>query len=192
MANTKYYEMNMILEYPKVFKENADMGDPESSKTWLRKLAKDGGKTSVNAYFTSEEQLQTFLDDGFEVMYTDNQTGEKRSRIKEGDYGIGKFIKLERLIVDIKEFKDKKTGEFKEVDFGGLPPVIYQLDGVENNRDWVYESDGNLGHGTEAVVAFSLYNKSKTRLEAIAVTKHIPWEKEESGLSSTFKVPNSN
>ena len=192
MGKTKNYEMNMVLEYARVFKENADMGNSESSEVWLRNLAKAGGKTTVNAYFTSEDQLQNLIDEGYEVTYKDNKTGKTHNRVREGEYGIGKYIKIERLIKDIKEFKDKKTGKFKEVDFGGLPEVIYQLDGMANNRKWSFTDDGEVGNGSEAVIAFSVYNGQKSRLEAVAVTSHVEWVKGDTGLSSTFKISANN
>ena len=65
-SNTKTYVMDMVLQYAKVFKENADYGDPESSEKWLRKLSKDGGQTVVNAYFTSEEQIDQLLQSGYQ------------------------------------------------------------------------------------------------------------------------------
>jgi len=181
MGKTKNYEMNMVLEYARVFKENADMGNSESSEVWLRNLAKAGGKTTVNAYFTSEDQLQNLIDEGYEVTYKDNKTGKTHNRVREGEYGIGKYIKIERLIKDIKEFKDKKTGKFKEVDFG-----------MANNRKWSFTDDGEVGNGSEAVIAFSVYNGQKSRLEAVAVTSHVEWVKGDTGLSSTFKISANN
>ena len=49
--------MEMVLEYAKVFEQNADMGDAESPKKWLRDLAKKGGQTKVNAYFTDQNTV---------------------------------------------------------------------------------------------------------------------------------------
>jgi len=40
--------MDMVLEYAKVFPENADMGDPDGAQ-WQQKIANDGGQYLVNA-----------------------------------------------------------------------------------------------------------------------------------------------
>lgn len=171
------YTMNMVLEYARVFQENADMGNAESGEKWLRELAKSGGQTTVNAYFTSEEQIALLEQDGFERMATNPKTGASVDRIKEGnpEFGIGKFIALKRKIEDVREIKDRKTGEFKDINFGGLPKVV-DLRDLDNKRLWSFEDDGPLGNGTEAKVMFDMYKGTTLRLEAIGVTSHVAYE----------------
>jgi hypothetical protein len=189
-SNTKTYAMKMVLEYAKVFKENADYGDAESAQKWLRDLAKNGGQTAVNAYFTSEEQLQGFLQSGYERMATNPKTNEVVDTIKEGnqEYGIGKYLQLKRKITDVREYKDRKTGEFLEVDFGGIPTVIDIREGEENKRLWDYEGDGELGHGTEAYVEFEVYKGTSRRLKNLAVVNLVEYEGETETENSMFKV----
>ena len=172
------HAMDMVLEYAKVFPQNADMGDPESSQKWLRELAKNGGQTVVNAFFTSEDQIQELLDAGFERMALNPNTGQEVDRIKSGnaELGIGKYLQLKRKITDIKEVKDRKTGQFVEVDYGGYPQIVNATNGLDNLSVWDFEEDGPLGNGTEAKVLFDLYNGRTLRLEAISVTKHVPYE----------------
>jgi len=166
------HKMDMVLEWAKVFEENLDKGNPDSSQKWLRDLAKSGGKATVKAYFTSEDQIDTLTGVGFERMALNPNTGEEVDRIKVGEeaFGIGKYINLTRKFSDVKEIKDRKTGEFVDVEFGGLPKVIDFRD-PDNKRYWSYEEDGPIGNGTEAKVQFDLYKGRTLRLEAIGVTK---------------------
>ena len=85
------YTMEMVLEYAKVFPENADMGNPDGSRA-AQAVYQKGGQYAVNAYFTSEDQIQKLLDDGLDPRPMNND------RIKEGqeEFGIGKFIALKR------------------------------------------------------------------------------------------------
>ena len=54
------YTMEMILEYAKVFPENADMGDPNGPRA-AQAIHDKGGQYIVNAYFTDEEQIELLL-----------------------------------------------------------------------------------------------------------------------------------
>lgn len=172
------YTMEMILEYAKVFEQNADMGDAESSQKWLRELAKNGGQASVNCYFTDQEQIDTLVGEGFERMAINPNNGQQVDRIKtkEDGYGIGQYLQLKRRITDLKEVKDKKTGQFIEVDFGGLPTVVDLTQGRENKRLWDFETDGPLGNGTRALVQFEVYRGTTVRLMNIGVLEHVAYE----------------
>lgn len=174
MAKLTY---DMVLEYAQVFEDNMDKGDPESSEKWMRELVKSGGQTKVNAYFTSEEQIAEFENAGFERMAMNPRTGEPVDRIKDGNsnYGIGKYIVLKRKFSDVREVKDRKTGEFKEIDFGGLPKVV-DLRDLENKRVWSFSEDGPLYNGTKAKVMIDLYGSATVRLEAIGVTELAEFE----------------
>ena len=185
------YTMEMVLEYAKVFEQNADMGDAESSQKWLRDLAKKGGQAVVNAYFTSQEQIDTLVGEGFERMALNPNTGQEVDRIKTTDkpFGIGQYLQLKRLISDIKEVKDRKTGQFVEVDYGGLPTVVDLTEGRENKRLWDYEADGPLGNGTRALVQFEIYNGRTVRLLNIGVLEHVAYEESQgSEDDELFKV----
>lgn len=172
------YTMEMVLEYAKVFEQNADKGDAESSQKWLRELAKKGGQASVNAYFTDQEQIDTLVGEGFERMALNPNTGQEVDRIKTSDsgFGIGQYLQLKRAISDIKEVKDRKTGQFVEVEFGGLPTVVDLTQGKENKRLWDFETDGPLGNGTRALVQFEVYNGRTVRLMNIGVLEHVAYE----------------
>ena len=174
-SNTKTYVMDMVLQYAKVFKENADYGDPESSEKWLRKLSKDGGQTVVNAYFTSEEQIDQLLQSGYQRMTVNPNTGKTVDTIKIGnpEFGIGQYIQLKRKIIDVREYKDYKSGQLKEIDFGGFPGVVNLTEGEENKRLWSYEEDGELGDGTRAYVEFEVYKGTSRRLNNLAITSHV-------------------
>jgi hypothetical protein len=167
----------MVLEYAKVFESNLDKGDENSSEKWMRELFKSGGQAKVNAYFTSEDQIADLVANGFERMAINPKTKEEIDRIKTGnpEFGIGKYISLKRKLSDQKEIKDRKTGEFKVVEFGGLPKVV-DLRNLPDKRMWSVEEDGFLGNGTEAKVMLDLYGGSGLRLEAIGVTKLVEWE----------------
>jgi hypothetical protein len=189
--NTKVYVMEMVLEYAKVFKENADYGDLDSNQKWLRELAKSGGQTAVNAYFTSEDQITQLLETGYERMTTNPSTGQQVDTIKVGnpEFGIGQYIQLKRKVVDIRDYKDSQSGEFKELDLGGFPTVVDLTEGEENKRLWDYEEKGQLGHGTRAYIEFEVYKGGSRRLSNLAITDHIAYEETATveGLSM-FKV----
>tara|TARA_R110000782_G_scaffold1067_1_gene3828 strand:+ start:665 stop:1333 length:669 start_codon:yes stop_codon:yes gene_type:complete len=189
--NTKVYVMEMVLEYAKVFKENADYGDPDSNQKWLRELSKSGGQTAVNAYFTSEDQINQLLESGYQRMTTNPSTGQQVDTIKVGnpEFGIGQYIQLKRKVVDIREYKDSQSGEFKELDLGGFPGVVDLTEGEENKRLWDYEEKGQLGHGTRAYIEFEVYKGGSRRLSNLAITDHIAYEETATveGLSM-FKV----
>lgn len=176
------HTLDMVLEYAKVFEENMDKGDAESNQKWLRDLAKSGGQTVVNAYFTSEEQIAYMEEQGFERMAVNPQTGAQVDRIKDGnaEFGIGKYIQLKRKFSDLKEIKNRKTGEFEEIEFGGLPKVV-DLRDMDNKRLWSLEEDGPLGNGTKAKVMFDMYKGTTLRLEAIGVTEHVAYEQNDVG-----------
>lgn len=166
------YTMDMVLEYAKVFPENADMGDENGNKTQKSIHAK-GGQYIVNAYFTSEEQIEQLLSDGM------NPSPMNSQRILDGsaDFGIGKFIKLKREVKDnIKTFENKKRGDVT-VNFGGPVGVVDLTNGAENKKWWSFAEDGPLGNGTRAMVQFEMYAEgSGLRLKNIGVTSHVPYE----------------
>lgn len=170
------YDMVMVLEWAKVFKENADYGDPTAApKSVAGSVAKKGGQTVVNAYFTSEEDMEKLIEDGLDLKPLGYD------RILEGnpEYGIGKFMKLKRDVVDnLRTFKDKR-GRETEVNFGGLPKVINATD-RENKRLWDYAEMGEVGNGSTAIVKFDVYSDGAgVRLEAIAVTDLVEFEPQE-------------
>ena len=181
--------LDMVLEYAQVFEKNMDKGNAESTEKWLRDLAKSGGQTKVNCYFTSEDQIAELEKQGFEATGINPKNGEAFNRIKDGnpEFGIGKYIVLKRPLKDVKEFKNKKTGEFEEMDFGGLPKIV-DLRDFPNKRYWDVEVDGELGNGTEAKVQFDLYKGTPKRLEAIGVTNLVEWSAMDNQEDELFKV----
>ena len=158
------YTLDMVLEYAKVFPENADMGNPDGPQ-WQQQIAKKGGQYVVNAYFTSQEQIDKLMMDGFKATVMGN------SRIQEGnaDFGIGKYMKMKRMVQDVKTFTDRFGKEFTK-DYGGAPNIVDLRDGLENKRRWSFEEDGPLGNGTKARVQFETYaNGSGVRLLNVGV-----------------------
>lgn len=169
------YEMEMVLEYAKVFPENADMGDP-NGEPWQVALAEKGGQYAVNAYFTNEEDITKLLSEGLNPK----PMGNPRILEGEAEYGIGKYMKLKRLVSDnIKVFTDKK-GKSVEKNYGGPIAIVNLTEGEDNKRWWSFEEDGSLGNGTKAKVIFDVYsNGSGVRPNAIGVIEHVPWNPEE-------------
>lgn len=184
----------MILEYPKLFNKEGkpgdlDRGDAKSTKKWLRDLSKNP-EAKVNCYFTSEEDVQDLIEtEGFENEVTNPQTGATSTRIKEGnsEYGVGKYIQLKRKLSDVKEFVDRKTGEVKEVDYGGAPTVVYRKedeDGKAFFEEYSYDELGPISNGSEAKIKF---HEKYLRLEKVGVTNLIEWvESEEQTDSEGF------
>lgn len=171
--------LDMVLEYAKVFDAedqpgDLDRGKADSDKKWLRELSKNP-EAKVNAYFTSEEQID-FLKgyDGFDEIVKNPQTGEETSRIKEGneEFGIGKYIVLKRKLNDIREYRNKQ-GEIKEMDKGGAPSVkILEADAFV---DYDYSEYGPVGNGTESKVRFE---PKYMRLEALGITDLVEFSDE--------------
>ena len=169
------FDMKMILEYAKVFEENADMGDMNApAKSAAGSVARKGGQTIVNAYFTSEEDKNKLIEAGLDLKPLGND------RIIQGneEYGIGEFMRLKRQIADnVRTFKNKNAEV--EVNFGGLPKIVNLTD-PDNKRLWDVETDGFIGNGSEAIVKFDMYaDGSGIRLEAIAVTDLVEYETQE-------------
>lgn len=170
------YDMKMVLEYAKVFEENYDKGDPEApAKSAQGSVAKKGGQTVVNAYFTSEGDKDKLIKAGMDLK----PMGHDRILKGNQEFGIGEFIKLKRNYKDnIKVFENKKGGT-TEVNYGGLPKVIDFRD-PENKKVWSVSEDGFLGNGTEAIVRLDLHSDGAgVRLEALAITKLVPYEQGE-------------
>lgn len=182
------YTMEMVLEYAKIFPENADMGDPDSQIKVVRDIAKKGGQYIVNLYFTDEDQIQKLLEEGLDPK----PMGNDRVLNGKEEYGIGKYMKAKRLVSDdIKTFTQKKGGEV-EVNYGGAPGVVDLTQGAENKRWWSYEEDGPLGNGTKALVQFETYsNGAGVRIVNVGVTEHVPYEQNENPnaeYNEMFKV----
>lgn len=165
------HTMEMILEYAKIFPKNADMGSPTGSKA-AKAVHMKGGQYIVNAYFTSQDQIDELVKAGLDLAPMNSQ------RILEGnaDFGIGKFIKLKRDVKDvIKTFENK--GEETTVNYGGPVGVVNLTNGPENKAWWSLEDDGMIGNGTRAMVQFEMYaNGAGLRLKNIGVTEHVPYE----------------
>jgi hypothetical protein len=171
MNNMPKYTMEMILEYAKVFPENADMGDPNGPRA-AQAIHDKGGQYTVNAYFTSEDQIQELVDGGLDLHPMNSD------RIKEGnkEFGIGKFITLKRPVPDnIKTFENKNGPV--EVNYGGPVGVVNLTEGADNKRWWNLEEDGLIGNGSTAMVQFETYAQGAgVRLKNIGVTEHVTYE----------------
>ena len=177
--------MEMILEYAKVFPENADMGDPDGPNAAQAVHAK-GGQYIVNAYFTSQEQVDRLLAYGLQEVVN----GHPRIIDGNAEFGIGKYMKLKRDKEDlIKVFQDK-SGKDVEVNYGG-PVGVVDLREPENKRFWSFEEDGPLGNGTKAMVQFDVYSRGQgIRLVNVGVIEHVPYEPTTGGKNDDelFKV----
>lgn len=181
------YTMEMVIEYARVFPENADMGDAESKLKLLRDIANKGGQYAVNLYFTSEEQIKQLLAEGMDPEPMGND------RILNGnEFGIGKYIKAKRDVQDKLYTFTQKNGTEVEVNYGGAPGIVDLTQGAENKRWWSYEEDGPLGNGTKALVQFETYsNGAGIRIVNIGVTDHVPYEQHDnpnSEYNDLFKV----
>jgi|TARA_R110001583_G_scaffold92151_2_gene234477 hypothetical protein len=165
------YVMEMVLEYPKVFEENLDMGDLNGPRV-AQAIAEKGGQFIVNGYFTNSDQIKKLISEGLDPTPMNSQ------RIVEGnsEFGIGKFMKLKRDKNNIKVFQDK-FGKDVEVDYGGTPKVVDLTKGEKDKRMWSFEEDGALGNGTVAKVQFETYaNGAGVRLMNIGVLNHVAYE----------------
>lgn len=166
------YTMDMVLEYAKVFTENADMGSPDGPRA-AQAIYANGGQYIVNGYFTSEDQIAKLESEGLDLHPMNS------NRILQGnaDMGIGKYMKIKRKVSDVKTFTDNKTGEPVEVDYGGAPKVVDLTQGRENKRMWDFADDGPLGNGTKAKVQFEVYaNGAGVRLLNVGITEHVAYE----------------
>ena len=176
------YTMEMVLEYAKVFPENADMGDPNGPRV-AQAIYDKGGQYAVNVYFTSEDQIQQLLGDGLDPRPMNND------RIKEGreEFGIGKFMGLKRPVPDnIKTFENK--GSTTYVNYGG-PVGVVDLRDPNKKSWWSLENDGPLGNGTRAMVQFETYsNGAGVRIKNIGVLELVEYEIRDDSDDEMFKV----
>ena len=164
------YTMEMVLEYAKVFPENADMGDPNGNNT-AKMVAEKGGQYIVNGYFTKQEDIDTLISEGLQEVILGNP------RIIDGnaEYGIGKYMKLKRPVADIIKTFENKRGQV-EVNYGG-PVGVVDLRDPDNKRWWSFEEDGPLGNGTKAMVQFEVYSRGAgVRLVNVGITEHVEYE----------------
>lgn len=169
------FDFRMVLEYAKVFAENADYGDENApAKSVQGSIARKGGQTIVNAYFTSDADLNKLIESGLDLK----PLGHDRILEGNSEYGIGQFIRLKRNVASNERVFENK-GKEVTVEYG-LPPKVIDFRDPEIKAMWEYEKDGELGNGTEAIVRFSTYsNGSGVRLEAIAVTNLVEWVQED-------------
>lgn len=166
------YTMDMVLEYAKVFEENADMGSPDGPKA-AQAIYQIGGQYIVNAYFTDEDQINKLESEGLDL----HPMNSDRILSGNADLGIGKYMKVKRKISDVKTFSDRKTGEDVQVDYGGKPTVVDLTKGREKKSLWSFSDDGSLGNGTKAKVQFETYaNGAGVRLLNVGVTEHVAYE----------------
>ena len=202
------YTMEMVLGYAKIFPENADMGSPDGSKA-AKAIHDKGGQYIVNAYFTSEEQIEQLLKDGM------NPTPMNSPRVLEGNanFGIGKFMKLKRPVPNnIKTFENKNGPV--EINYGG-PVGVVNLTNFSRPDNWDFMSDsekskaiaeatfdkgwwsiqedGLIGNGTKAMVQFEMYaDGSGLRPVNIGITDHVSYEGNNSNYDASanemFKV----
>ena len=86
------YTLDMVLEYAKVFPENADMGNPDGP-AWQKAIADKGGQYVVNAFFTDEEQIDRLMSDGFKLG---NGT---RAKVQFETYADGNGVRLNGIAV---------------------------------------------------------------------------------------------
>jgi hypothetical protein len=168
--------MEMVLEYARVFPENADMGNPDGIKL-QKDIAKKGGQYVVNLYFTDYEQIEKLTAEGLDLA----PLGHKRIIDGNANYGVGKYMKAKR---------DNKKGGTTDVNYGG-PIGVVDLRDPANKRWWSFTDDGALGNGTKAMVQFETYSDGAgIRLVNIGITEHVPYENNEGNYSNNelFKV----
>ena len=176
------YTMEMVLEYAKIFPENADMGNPEGAIA-AKAVYDKGGQYIVNAYFTDQEQVNKLLSDGLQEL----SNGHPRIINGNAEFGIGKYLKLKRPVPDaIKTFDNK--GKSVEVNYGGAPGVV-DLRNLPEKRLWDFEEDGAVGNGSKAMVQFEVYSRGAgVRLVNVGITdlvEYVPMTNEDDQL---FKV----
>lgn len=187
------YTMRMVLEWARVFKDNADMGDPEGPRAAKATYDK-GGQYVVNAYFTDQADIDKLLEDGVDP---NPMNGE---RFKEGnpEFGIGKFMVLKRPVPDIIKTYQNKSGEVT-VNYGGPVEVLdfreYYSKSPEDRdvsdvRKWDLDTDGLIGNGSVAMVQFETYSKGAgVRLSKVGVVEHVAYEgREVSEEEELFEV----
>ena len=177
------YTMDMVLEYAKIFPENADMGSPDGPRA-AQAIHQKGGQYIVNAYFTDEDQIEKLVADGLDLTPMNSQ------RVLQGnaEFGIGKYIKLKRDKEDlIKVFQDRK-GNDVEINYGGAPGVV-DLRDPDNKRWWSFEEDGPIGNGSKAMVQFETYkNGAGVRLVNVGITELVEYTPMNNADDELFKV----
>jgi len=176
------YTMEMVLEYAKVFPENADMGDADGGIA-AKAVHDKGGQYIVNAYFTDQEQIDKLLADGLQEL----SNGHPRIINGNAEYGIGKYLKLKRPLPDVIKTFDNK-GKSVEVNYGGAPGVV-DLRNLPEKRLWDFEEDGAIGNGSKAMVQFEVYSRGAgVRLVNVGITELVEYVPMVSEDDQLFKV----
>ncbi len=173
MSNTKFVQLRGYIEWAKIFHDNRDVS---STNKGVNKMLKEAdGQYKMNFYPIDDEELQKAKDTGLsEELYGGGQ------RFKHtGNFGCGRYFELKRKNRDMKEVKNKETGELEEVNFGGPVEVVWFNEEKGYNTPWNRETDGNIGNGSEVVVKFSVYGEGTgqtVRLIKVGVVKHLQYE----------------
>lgn len=147
--------MDMVVEYVKIFDTKGvygdlDRGGPNPTKAWQKALAKNP-ESKINAYFTSEEDMNKLLEDD---DFDPKPMGHDRIKDGNSEFGIGKYVQLKRKLSDVREFTDNKTGEEKSVDYGGLIDLVVWSEEEQSFVDYDYEKFGVPANGSKAKVRF--------------------------------------
>jgi hypothetical protein len=162
--STTYKVYDASLDYAQVFERNMDKGNDDSDTG--RTIASKGGQTKVTMVITEAVKDLMIADGipeksmGHDMFKGPDENGNYRYAAKRPWNS---------------PFTDEETGEIKPF---GEPNVVDYNATVEAGEQVPWDSEVNIGNGTEAKVKLSIYkNGSKriVRLESVGVTKLVEY-----------------
>lgn len=171
MAKTYWIQIEAQLEWAKLF---YDIRDRNSTDRKVQKmLDKHDGQYSVSVIPTTQEDLDKVKEYLSEKVYGGNPRFKTNADGKE-------FFVIKRKHTDIKEFRDKKTGELSEVELGGEPEIVWWNEEKGYGTPFDKDVDGFIGNGSKAVIKFTMYGDlqddgATVRLEKVGIIDLVPY-----------------
>ena len=164
---SKYVYVDCTLEWAKLREEDRDMG-PEDGSDMAKNFEDKQGVYVVNCY----------IDEGTRVKMIKDGIPDKglQAQLFKTDKEGRVYYKATSPHFNPK-FVDQETGE-QGVIIG--PPEVFDGEG-DALTPWDWKSKGLIGNGTKAIVKFSVWDGKITTLQAIKVTDHVVYEREEVG-----------
>jgi len=162
--------MSGTFEYAKVFERNMDRGsNAPDAADFMKRLYEDGGQTTVNFYPADEDEYAKLTSTGW-VPLGKATMGNNLLREGNPEFGIGKFIVFKRKVKCPFPTQNGKVPDWK-----AFPDVIDKTG--EEMVPW--DEDNDIGNGTKGIIKVSVYQANggfATRLEALAIEEHVPYE----------------
>ena len=156
MAKTKFVTVKGKAYWARVFEDNRDMTGYKPDPSEPGTFEECDGAYTVDVYLEPKEA----------------------DKLKKAGSALKGSVDEHGFKVRLKRKHTVKDRHGNVLDWAGGPPVVLKEDGSK----WDYDTDGTIGNESEAEFKVSVYPTkfaNGTRLEAMKVTNHVPYEMEE-------------